>query len=82
MGPNEEKVADDLGQKLSTCMFSQYQFFVAGVGLGGAYAIHLKKGPAPMILAGLGGSLADLVYGYAIACQDEVRAYHRRPRET
>jgi hypothetical protein len=62
-------------------MFSQYQFFVAGVGLGGAYGIRLKKGPAPMILAGLGGSLADLVYGYAIACQNEVRAYHRRPRE-
>ena len=56
-------------------LFAQYKFCVAGVGLGAAYGIRLKKGPAPMIIAGLGGSLADIIYGYTMACQDEVQAY-------
>ena len=62
-------------------MFSQYQFFTIGVALGGAYAIRMKKGPAPMIVAGVGGTMADLCYGYAVACKEEVRAYNGKPSE-
>ena len=49
---------------------------MAGIGLGAAYGVRLKKGAAPMIVAGLGGSLADIIYGYTVACQDEVQAYN------
>ena len=59
-------------------LLSQYKFCVAGVGLGAAYGIRMKKGPAPMIVAGLAGSFADIIYGYTIACQDEVQAYKNR----
>ena len=62
-------------------LFSQYRFFVAGIGLGTAYHLHSKAGPAPMIVAGLGGSLADLIYGYTVECQKEVQAYNNQPKE-
>ena len=34
-----------------------------------------------MIVAGLGGSLADLIYGYTVECQKEVQAYNNQPKE-
>jgi hypothetical protein len=57
----------------SFSLLSQYRFFAGGIGLGAAYAMRYKKGVAPMIVAGLGGSMADIVYGYMVACQDHVQ---------
>ena len=62
-------------------IFAQYQFCTVGVALGGAYAIRMKKGPAPMIVAGVGGTMADLFYAYAVACKAEVRALNGKPRD-
>mmetsp|Transcript_7054 Transcript_7054/g.10120 ORF Transcript_7054/g.10120 Transcript_7054/m.10120 type:complete len:87 (-) Transcript_7054:235-495(-) len=63
-------------ENLANCILSQYQFCAAGVGLGAAYGMGQKRGIAPMIVSGVAGSIADLIYGYTIACQNEVRAFH------
>lgn len=81
MPPSNDEKKDDAAQNLTNCLFSQYRFFVAGIGLGTAYHLHSKAGPAPMIVAGLGGSLADLIYGYTVECQKEVEAYNNQPKE-
>ena len=52
---------------------------MAGVGLGAAYGIRGKKGVAPMVVSGVVGSVADLIYGYTIACKAEVEAYNQQP---
>jgi hypothetical protein len=61
-------------------LLSQYQFCLAGVGLGTAYALHSKgKGVAgllPMVVGGAVGSLSDLVYGYTVACVPQRDRYH------
>jgi len=31
----------------------------------------------PMVIAGVAGTISDLVYGYMEACKDEVDAYQR-----
>jgi len=51
---------------------SQYKFFVGGVGAGAMAGIQLKKGVGPMIVGGVAGSTADLMYGYIVACKDKV----------
>ena len=43
--------------------------FVGGIGLGAAYGVHTRKGVAPMMVAGVAGSVADLVYGYYFVCR-------------
>lgn len=45
--------------------------FVGGIGLGAAYGVHTRKGVAPMMVAGVAGSVADLVYGYYFVCREE-----------
>lgn len=63
-------------------LLSQYQFCAAGVGLGTAYAIKTnKKGAQGMlgpIIGGAVGSVADLVYGYTVACVTEREKYFAR----
>lgn len=45
----------------------------AGGVLGGAaYGIKTKKGVLPMVVAGVAGTMADMAYGYVIACKNEV----------
>eukprot|EP00537_Pseudo-nitzschia_pungens_P012401 CAMPEP_0172395616 /NCGR_PEP_ID=MMETSP1061-20121228/20635_1 /TAXON_ID=37318 /ORGANISM="Pseudo-nitzschia pungens, Strain cf. pungens" /LENGTH=118 /DNA_ID=CAMNT_0013127257 /DNA_START=116 /DNA_END=472 /DNA_ORIENTATION=+ len=53
---------------LTDCLLSQYRFCAAGIGLGTAYSLKLKKGLVPMIAAGALGTTADMVYGYLVEC--------------
>mmetsp|Transcript_33985 Transcript_33985/g.38676 ORF Transcript_33985/g.38676 Transcript_33985/m.38676 type:complete len:91 (-) Transcript_33985:1024-1296(-) len=61
---------EDESNALANCLLSQFWFFGGGVGLGLAGSLKLKKGPAPMIIGGVAGSLADLIYGYTVACKE------------
>ena len=36
-----------------------------------------SKGPMPMVVAGVSGTMADLIYGYASACQKEVERFNK-----
>ena len=63
-------------------LLSQYQFCVGGVGLGAAYAIKKSKGPMPMMMAGVAGTFADLVYGYVVACSKQVETYNDPDKST
>jgi len=62
-------------------LLSQYRFCTAGVGLGAAYGIRSKTGIMPMVAGGVAGTLADLVYGYTVACVDEVEQYRKLPHD-
>jgi hypothetical protein len=62
-------------------LLSQYRFCAGGVGLGAAYAIRMKKGAMPMVVAGAVGSVADLVYGYSVACFQQVQDYREAEDE-
>lgn len=69
---------DDTGspsEALTECLLSQYKFFAAGVGLGGFYAIRKSKGIPVMVAAGVAGSVADMIYGYTVACKEESERY-------
>jgi len=60
-----------------TSLLSQYTFCLGGVLGGAAYGIKAKKGLVPMVVAGVAGTMSDLVYGYMEACKDEVDSYQR-----
>lgn len=62
-------------EALSNCLLSQYAFCAGGVLGGAAYGIKAKKGLLPMVAAGVAGSVADLVYGYVVACEKEAKIY-------
>ena len=69
-------------------MLSQFRFCAAGVGLGTAYTLQRKhvgatKGTSflPMVAGGALGSLADLYYGYTVACIEEKERFQRYNRE-
>jgi len=67
----------DPSEALTQCLLSQYKFFAAGVGLGGLYAVRSKKGLPVMAAAGVAGSVADMIYGYTVACKEEADRYKR-----
>jgi hypothetical protein len=54
-------------------LLSQYHFCAGGVGLGVAYSLKYKKGLIPMVAAGVGGTLADLIWGRVVACKEEAK---------
>jgi hypothetical protein len=58
-------------------LLSQYQFCVAGVGLGTAYAVKRKgtQGMLGFVAGGALGSIGDLIYGYNVACVAERDRY-------
>eukprot|EP00551_Chaetoceros_affinis_P006586 CAMPEP_0203666130 /NCGR_PEP_ID=MMETSP0090-20130426/3215_1 /ASSEMBLY_ACC=CAM_ASM_001088 /TAXON_ID=426623 /ORGANISM="Chaetoceros affinis, Strain CCMP159" /LENGTH=85 /DNA_ID=CAMNT_0050529915 /DNA_START=53 /DNA_END=310 /DNA_ORIENTATION=- len=64
-------------EALTNCILSQYRFCAGGVGLGAAYAIKYSKGPMPMAMAGVAGTVGDLIYGYYEACKIEADRYER-----
>jgi hypothetical protein len=59
-------------------LVSQYLWTVTGVGLATSYGILQRPGPKTgvgiMLVAGAGGSLMDMVYGYFVTCQPHVQA--------
>jgi len=65
-------------EALSKCLLSQYSFCAGGVGLGAAYGIRYSKGVVPMAVSGVVGTMADMIYGYVVACSKEVEAYQNR----
>lgn len=77
--PAAPPASDDPSEALSRCLLTQFKFCAAGVGLGGYYGAKAKAGVAPMIAAGVAGSLADLLYGWTAACEEEVRRYREQP---
>jgi len=76
---NKETSQPDMtpAEALSNCLLSQYTFCLGGVLGGAAYGIKAKKGLVPMVVAGVAGTMSDLVYGYMEACKDEVDSYQR-----
>ena len=56
-------------ETLSQCLLSQYAGAYAGVGGGTAYTLMKRqKTLVYMVVGGAVGSLADLTYGYTVAC--------------
>jgi len=64
-------------EALSKCLLSQYSFCAGGVGLGAAYGIKYSKGVVPMAVSGVVGTMADMAYGYIVACSKEVEIYNK-----
>mmetsp|Transcript_28645 Transcript_28645/g.41813 ORF Transcript_28645/g.41813 Transcript_28645/m.41813 type:complete len:114 (-) Transcript_28645:603-944(-) len=62
-------------EALTECLLSQYQFCAGGVGLGAAYGIKYAKGPIPMVIGGITGTVGDLIYGSMVACATQVDTY-------
>lgn len=59
----------------TTSLLDQFPFFVGGAGLGTAYALYGKRGNImPLLVGGMVGSVADLVYGYTVKCVTQVNA--------
>jgi len=58
-------------------LLSQYSFCAGGVGLGAAYGIKYSKGVVPMAVSGVVGTMADMAYGYIVACSKEVEIYNK-----
>jgi len=65
-------------------LLSQYRFCVGGVGVGAAYGMKYPTGRfgryVPFVIGGVAGTIADVAYGYTVACVKEVEA-HRAQRE-
>jgi hypothetical protein len=66
-------------------LLSQYQFCVGGTISGAVYGIKFPAGRfgryTPFLVGGIAGSVADLMYGYNVACIREVaaeREYRRK----
>ena len=60
-------------------LLSQFPFFLGGASLGTAYAVRSKtKNYMPLLVGGMAGTVADLVYGYTVKCINEVEATQRR----
>jgi hypothetical protein len=59
-------------------LLSQYQFCVGGIVSGAAYGIKFPTGRfgryTPFLVGGIAGTMADLIYGYNVACIKEVEA--------
>jgi hypothetical protein len=59
-------------------LLSQYQFCVGGTISGVLYGMKFPTGRfgryTPFLVGGIAGSLADLMYGYNVACIREVAA--------
>mmetsp|Transcript_53482 Transcript_53482/g.79870 ORF Transcript_53482/g.79870 Transcript_53482/m.79870 type:complete len:110 (-) Transcript_53482:617-946(-) len=64
------------GAALTDCLLSQYKVCATGVAAGTIYTLRNKKGLAPMLVAGAGGTVVDMFYGYYQACSKEVEAYN------
>lgn len=69
--------------RFESSLFSQYAFTVAGVTSGTGYALYKKpkNGVGAMVVAGVAGSLADLAYGWTIACRPYVEAWQQHELE-
>ena len=65
-------------QKQIHSLLSQYRFCTGGVGLGVAYGIRYKKGALPMVAGGVAGTVADLIYGYTVACKQQAEEYRKQ----
>lgn len=64
-------------------LFSQYALTVAGVTGGTGYALYKrpKNGVGIMVVSGVAGSLADLAYGWNVACSKYVDAWRQHELE-
>jgi hypothetical protein len=64
---------------LLNSLFEQYALTFASVSLGTAYAVWKRppNGLALMLVAGAGGSLLDLAYGWNVACVSHVEQWRR-----
>lgn len=73
----------DPATALSNCLLDQYRFCASGAGLGVAYSLSRtpKGGLVPLVVGGALGTVADLVYGYTIACVAEADRYHNSQEE-
>mmetsp|Transcript_13729 Transcript_13729/g.28355 ORF Transcript_13729/g.28355 Transcript_13729/m.28355 type:complete len:99 (+) Transcript_13729:99-395(+) len=62
---------------LSECLFSQYMATLAGIAGSTGYSLYRKpkNGLALLAIAGAAGSIADLAYGWNVACQPEVERF-------
>ena len=60
-------------------LFAQYAATFAGVSCGTAYAVvkKPKNGMAIMLVAGAGGSILDLAYGWNVTCSQEVQKWYQ-----
>jgi hypothetical protein len=65
-------------------LFEQYALTFASVSLGTAYAVWKRppNGLALMLVAGAGGSLLDLAYGWNVACVSQVEQWRRHEAAT
>mmetsp|Transcript_34380 Transcript_34380/g.79361 ORF Transcript_34380/g.79361 Transcript_34380/m.79361 type:complete len:87 (+) Transcript_34380:127-387(+) len=82
MSSEDENKAPPASEVLANCLLSQYRFCMAGVGIGVAHGIRSKKGAMPMVVGGLLGSVADLFYGYSVACKNQVEDYRNEQQAT
>eukprot|EP00957_Ditylum_brightwellii_P074859 5689160-Ditylum_brightwellii.AAC.1 len=62
-------------KKESTSDNSDANATMRGVGLGAAYGIKYAKGPIPMVIGGIMGTVGDLIYGSMVACATQVDTY-------
>jgi hypothetical protein len=60
-------------------MFSQYGLTTAGVLGGTGYSLYKrpKNGIGVMLVAGGAGTVADLIYGWNVACRTYVEAWKK-----
>jgi len=68
------------GESLGNCLLEQWKLSAAGIVAGTAYGVKMKPkgGPSPMvsmIAGGFGGTIADFVYGFQIACKPQVQEW-------
>lgn len=64
-------------------LFAQYALTFAAASTGTAYAVWRRppNGIAIMLVAGAGGSLLDLAYGWNVACVNEVELWRRHQQQ-
>jgi multidrug transporter EmrE-like cation transporter len=64
-------------------LFSQYAATFAAVSTGTAYAVWKRppNGIAIMLVAGAGGSLLDLAYGWNVSCATQVDMWRRHQEQ-
>jgi hypothetical protein len=63
-------------------LFSQYPFFLGGIGVGTLHTLSSKtKSFMPVLVGGMAGTVADLVYGYTVVCVTQVEATKKENKE-
>jgi len=79
LAPQKELTPCFLLSPLLHSLLSQYAMTFGAVSVATGYALWKKppNGVAIMIVAGVGGSLLDLGYGWTTACQHEVAEWRR-----